>query len=146
MNFGHKILLVFLVFGGLMGTLVYMSLNTEFELVSKDYYKDELAYQEVIDASRNANSLASKLSLAQAGGQVVLQLPEEMNGKEVSGEVHFYCPSDAAKDRKIPLAPDSRGQQVFEIGKTVLPAGYKVKVKWTAGEKYYFNEAYLRIQ
>ena len=146
MNFGHKILLVFIVFGGLMGTLVYMSLNTEFELVSKDYYKDELAYQEVIDASRNANSLASRLSLAQNDKQVVLQLPEEMTGKTVSGEVHFYCPSDASKDRKIALETDTQGKQVFEVGKAVVPAGYKVRVKWVEGDKTYYNEAYMKIQ
>lgn len=146
MNFGHKLILVFLAFGALMGTLVYMSLNTEFELVSKDYYKDELAYQEVIDASRNANQLNSKLSVAQSDGQVVLQLPGEMTGQAVKGEVYFYCAADSRKDRKIALQTDSQGKQAFDIGKAVVPAGYKVRVNWTAGEKKYYNEVYLRVE
>ena len=40
MNWGNKLMLVFIVFALLIGTLVYKSINTKYDLVSKDYYKD----------------------------------------------------------------------------------------------------------
>lgn len=44
MNWGHKLTFTILVFIGLMSYLVYRSLNTDFQLVEKDYYNNELQY------------------------------------------------------------------------------------------------------
>ena len=100
-NFGHKLLLAFLLFGILMFYLVYQSLHTNFELVSKDYYQDELVYQQVIDATKNTNDLSSKASITQKGDEIHLQLPSEMVNQSISGQVYFYCASDSKKDRTI---------------------------------------------
>ena len=42
MTWGNKLLLVFAAFALLIGTLVYKCMQQNFELVSKDYYNDEL--------------------------------------------------------------------------------------------------------
>ena len=105
LNFGHKLMLAFLAFGLLMGLLIYKSLHTEFELVSKDYYKDELAYQDVIDARHNAATLSSAILLSYKDKQLKIQLPNEMINKLESGEIDFYCPSDSDKDTNLPLSP-----------------------------------------
>lgn len=146
MNFGHKILLTFIAFAVLMGTLVYMSLQTEFELVSKDYYKDELAYQEIIDASDNAKSLETSVSLRQEDDSIILHMPEEMKGLDLIGEVYFYCAADSKRDRKIMLQADREGLQRFAIGKDVLPAAYRVRVNWNAEGKQFYNDSYLQVQ
>ena len=56
MNWGNK-LLILLLFLERMFYLVYRSVNTNFELVEKDYYKSEFRYQQVIDGTNRANSL-----------------------------------------------------------------------------------------
>ncbi|MFZ8343681.1 FixH family protein, partial [Staphylococcus aureus] len=54
MNWGYKLLLAFISFALIIGILVYKSINTKYDLVSTEYYKDELRYQDKIDGSGNA--------------------------------------------------------------------------------------------
>ena len=86
----NKLVLVFIVFAALIFTLVYKAVNTKFDLVSKDYYKDEWRYQEKIDGIHKANTLSS-VAITQNNSTVTLALPKEMNGEKVAGEAWFYC-------------------------------------------------------
>jgi DUF1365 family protein len=145
MNWGNKILVVFIAFGSMISYMVYRCMNTPVNLVSEQYYKDELAYQKVIDGSREANALSGKMSIAQAGGGIRLLLPAEMLGKAVSGTILFYCPSDVTRDRIVSLHIDGTRQQ--EIGHGAVPDGhYTVKVNWEAGGVHYFMEQPFIIQ
>ncbi len=146
LNFGHKLVLVFIAFGLLMGTLIYMSLKTEFELVSKDYYKEELAYQQVIDARNNAAGLTAAIQVSYRDKKLKIQLPAEMVGRIQSGQIIFYCPSDADKDTVLELQPDASGQQSIEIGKAIAPAAYKLKFKWQANDSAYYQENFMNLQ
>ncbi|MGZ5245597.1 MAG: FixH family protein [Flavitalea sp.] len=143
LNWGHKIIFVFLAFVTLMVTLVYKSVKTDFDLVSKEYYKDELAYQNVIDATSNAYKLSSGMKVDLTESQVVITLPEEMKGKSIKGAVHFYCPIQADNDRKVNLEPDLNG--IVAFNKTeFITAPYTVKVTWEAdGINYYSEEKIL---
>jgi hypothetical protein len=81
LNWGHKITLAFSAFVLLMFTLVYKSMKTDFQLVTKEYYKDELAYQQVIDGTNRANKLKGNVQVAQTKDGLSIQLPAEMKGK-----------------------------------------------------------------
>lgn len=144
MNWGNRLLLVFIVFGLGMGYLVYRSMNTNYELVESDYYKQELRYQDVIDDHKQANALSAPVSLEQKDGALLLQLPEEMKNKTLSGEVYFYCSYDSKKDKRIVLKADSMGQQLLAPG-TIATGSYQVKIKWTSGDKSYYSEQNISV-
>jgi hypothetical protein len=144
-NFGHKLLLAFILFGMLMFYLVYQSLHTNFELVSKDYYQDELVYQQVIDATKNAKELSTATSISQKGGEVYVQLPAEMANQQITGNINFYCAADSKKDHTIPLAPDASGLQVIAVGKELANAAYRVRITWTAKDKKYYQDSFLQV-
>ncbi len=144
MNWGNKILLTFLVFGAGMGFLAYRSIKTNYEMVEPDYYKTELAYQQVIDASNRANNLSSPVLLQQTEKGILLQLPEEMKNKTISGTVHFYCAYNQQKDKKMLLLPGADGTQLFS--KEMLPPGnYTVKISWKLNEENYYTEKNLPV-
>ncbi|NOT50198.1 MAG: hypothetical protein HOP10_02865 [Chitinophagaceae bacterium] len=144
MNWGNKLLLAFLVFGGGMIYLVVRSVKTNYELVEKDYYKSEIAYQQVIDGTNRANQLNSSVRLEQTATGILLSLPDEMRNEVISGNVWFYCSYDAKKDRKFSLGPDKEGKQLFSP--VDIPAGnYTVKISWNKGGKNYFTEKMLTI-
>jgi hypothetical protein len=144
MNWGNKLLLVFVVFGGGISYMVYRCMQTPVDLVSKDYYKEELAYQKVIDGTRRANTLSTRPILSSRTDGIRLQLPTEMKQKAISGLIRFYCPADANRDRDIPLSPDADGFQ--DIPKDVLSAGqYTVSISWDAGGANYFSQQALTI-
>lgn len=145
MNWGNKLLVAFLIFGGLMAYLVYRSLNTNFELVEKDYYKSELRYQQVIDGSKRLSDLNLSLLLKQTEKEVVLELPAALRNKESVGDVWFYCAYDARKDKRVPLKTNDEGIQLF-AKESFSPGNYIVKINWLMDNQYYYTEEKLSIQ
>jgi len=145
MNWGNKLLFTFIVFASGMSYLVYRSMHVNYELAEKDYYKTELRYQQVIDATNLANKLSTAVKLGQNSEGVLLQLPEEMNSQSVKGDIWFYCSYDEKKDKKMPLQIDANGTQQFSKS-FVSPGNYVVKITWNLDGKNYFSEQKLTIR
>jgi hypothetical protein len=145
LNWGHKITLAFSAFVVFMFVMVYKSMKTDFQLVTKEYYKDELAYQQVIDGTNRANKLSGSVEVTQANNELIIQLPTEMKGKTISGNIWLYCSSDDKKDRRLELAVDKNGKQVIN-SKNMLPANYLLKVTWKAEEMNYYNEQHIELK
>jgi FixH len=144
MNWGNKLLITFVVFGGGMFYLVYRSVTTNFELVDKDYYKNELRYQDVIDGVKRANALNDVVKLTPTVKGLELQLPAEMRDQKIAGTVHFYCAYDALKDRKFELNTDATGLQVLNA-KLIASGNYTVKINWNAGGEEYYTEKSISL-
>jgi len=145
LNWGHKITLAFSAFVVFMFVMVYKSMKTDFQLVTKEYYKDELAYQQVIDGTNRANNLSSSVEVKQVNNELIIQLPTEMKGKKISGNIWLYCSSDDKKDRRLELTVDENGKQVID-SKNMLPANYLVKITWKADELNYYNEQHIELK
>lgn len=144
-NWGTKLILVFSFFAAGMITLVVLSMKQKVELVTKDYYKDELRYQQVINASSLANGLSTKVSLRQQNGFLLVQLPPEMNGTTVTGSMLFYCAADAVKDRQIQLQTNTSAQQLVPL-QQFLPGSYIIKINWMHQQQQYYAEQPFIIQ
>lgn len=145
MNWGNKLIVVFLVFAVLMGTLVYKCITTKYDLVSKDYYKDELRYQDKIDGMANAAHV-SDINLSQNNEFITIDLPKELNGDKPKGEVWFYCATDDRKDKKFPLLVDASGEQIIQK-KLLSKTNYQVKLSWkTEDNKIYYAEKKLIVE
>jgi hypothetical protein len=143
MSWGNKIVIVYVSFVLLMVFMVYKSVNTPFDLVTKDYYKDELRYQDKIDGLNNAAKLKA-VAITQNDTHVLLQLPVEMKGLQLSGEVWFYCVTDAAKDKKFDLQVNDSALQL--IPKAQLhTTNYIVKINWKAGSTLYAADKEINI-
>lgn len=145
MNWGNKLLLVFAAFGSMMGYMVYNCMKTPVNLVAKEYYKDELAYQQVIDAKDKSAALNTRIQLTQLSDSIVLQLPAEMKNKVINGELLFYYAADARRDRTIPLQADAEAQQSLPAN-TFIPGSYTVKITWQADSVHYYAEQPFTIQ
>ncbi len=139
MNWGNKLLLVFIVFGGLISYMVYRCVQTPVDLVNREYYKDELVYQDIINGAGKANALSTKVSLLQVDKQITLQLPVEMKSGPVKGSVLFYCPSDGTKDRRMVLHPDANARQLIST-ESIIHGHYTVKITWECQGVHYYTE------
>lgn len=139
MNWGNKLILVFVGFAALMGTMVYKAMNTRFELVSKEYYQDELRYQDKIDGRTNAANIGA-VTIHEDEQYLVFQFPEEMKAAQIKGEAWLYCKTDAIKDLRFPLTIDEDGRQLIER-KKLAANKYQLKLSWeAAGKKYYLEK------
>lgn len=139
MNWGNKLLVVFIAFAGLMSYLVYRCTQVPVNLVTKEYYRDELKYQDVIDGTQKANRLSTRVSLVQDEKHIVIRFPPEMKRSPVSGTIIFYCAADAGKDRAVQLQLDSSAKQQLDI-RTFIPGNYIVKLKWQSDRNDYYSE------
>jgi hypothetical protein len=138
MNWGYKLMFVFIVFALLMGTLVYKSMNTKYELLSKDYYKDELKYQDRIDA-KNESSKISDLSIFQNKDSIIINFPKELGTSSIQSDIWFYCKTDEIKDKHFKfesLAGKALSIPVSSINK----ANYQVKVNYKTTKTNYYSE------
>lgn len=139
MNWGKSIILAFVLFAGLIITMVVMSMQYDVNLVAPDYYEEELAYQDQIDRITNFENLAVKPVFDKTSNQIILTFPAEIAVNIKDGEILFFRPSDHKVDRKFELKLDDNHKQVF--ASSILSKGlWKAKLKWSNGSKEYFTE------
>jgi len=144
MNWGHKLILVFGLFACGMLYLVYRSMKVNTDLVNKEYYKDELRYQEVIDGTKSADSLSSEIEINQQNKMITIQLPVEMKNRKIAGSIWFYCAANAGNDRHILIELNNDALQ--RINKNIFyPGQYTVKFDWFSDSKHYHSEQPLII-
>ena len=144
-NWGHKLIGAFLAFGAMTSYMVYRTTTANIDLVSNEYYKDEVAYQQVIDGTNLANRLSAPVQVRQEGSDIVIQFPGEMKHTPVKGEALFYCAVDARRDKTIPLQLSDNAEQHVASGQFV-PGRYMVKFSWTSGNREYHSQQPVQIQ
>jgi nitrogen fixation protein FixH len=136
------ILLAFALF--ILGTagLIVLASSQRSDLVSANYYEEEIKYQSRIDSLERAQHLGSRAAITYSAGArcLVVTLPAEHAGRPVSGEVQLYRPSAAGLDRQFRLEPDAHGTQSFDAAD--LPKGlWKIRVTWRIeGQEYSLDQ------
>lgn len=138
MSWGHKIAVFYLLFVTGMIFMVLSATREKVDLVTEDYYEQELVYQKRILATENASTLSSPVRIEKILGTLKIQLPEEMKGKRVDAEILLYCPADKKKDI---FRKSGTQNGMLEIQTPEKISGsYIVKLKWTSSGKEYFIE------
>lgn len=145
MNWGYKIILVFIIFAAGILTLVIKSMRTRIDMVTPDYYAEELKYQQNIDAQKNAHRLSDPVIIAQTTDSVEIIFPQECIGVELKGEIIFYRPSDSRKDFTLPLQPDEFGKVLIERERFDR-GNYRIKLQWESNDTPYFQEKQFFVQ
>jgi nitrogen fixation protein FixH len=142
-GWGWKAAILYSAFAVGMVALVVASSRQKYDLVAPDYYKQELDYQNVLDAGKNAAALSAAIDVHANATNVIVELPLELHKQAVSGTVQFYSPVDKAWDKTIELAPVD--------GVTIIPRSelhnthYTVKVSFEAGGTKYYQESELQL-
>ncbi len=144
-NWGNKLILVFLVFGSMIGYMVYRCTTIRTDLVSEEYYKDELVYQQTIDGTNRANHLTGVTSVSQDHDLITIRFPQEMKQAGLTGYALFYCASDARRDKKIALNVGPEAVQQISR-RQLLPGNYIIKISWNRDNQHYYSEQPIIIQ
>lgn len=137
-TWGHKIAGAYLFFTAGILFLVFKANNEKFDLVTKDYYKEELKYQQVIDYTENSAKLSASVIVEKRDGVLKIFFPGEMKDKNKTVDFYLYCPADAKKDFRLAFRTNE-----MEISQP-LPAGisgmYELKLTWQADSVTYFSK------
>lgn len=142
-NWGTKIAISFILFGAFILYMVFQAFRQDFDLVSENYYQDELAYQDRIEEKANLLKSGDEVIINQSIKDVTFQFPETFKGAE--GTIYFYHPSRKLFDKRFDLSLDEQNQQ--KVDREELVKGrYKVKVSWKVDGLSYFQEKELYLQ
>ena len=118
-NWGTGIVLAFIGFiSFIMYFIITMNVDKKFDhdLVTEDYYAEELTYQADINKLENAKKLSENISYERTDEGLVILFPSNLDFKKISGNVFLYRPSNKQLDfeTKISLSefhlliPDKR--------------------------------------
>lgn len=143
MSWGIKITVLYLAFVALILTLVFTCFGHKTELEYKDYYARELSFQDQIDATANAAGLGTLIDYVVRDRSVQIILPKELLSQPISGTVLFLRPSDASKDKTIPLVPGEDGIQMIDPG--FIKGVYKMQLSFKSAGKSYYKEAIINF-
>ena len=138
-NWGTGIAATLIFFVAFMGFMVNRAMQQNYDLVSDDYYAEEIVYQEIIDRKTNALKLEDKAQLKIEGEEAYLNLPSDFEGKSKTFTVHMYYELEAAKDFNFDVENSTQNKfaipfKNFNTGKWIA----KVKLSCD-GTDYYFD-------
>lgn len=139
LSWGYKIAFVYIIFVAGIGFLVFKASSQKFDLVTKDYYEQELKYQQVIDQSANTAKLSTSLIVEQSASELSISFPAEMSNKEKIIDFYLYYPADAKRDfrKSINISENEFTQPLPEA----MKGKYELKLSWEVdGVKYYFEK------
>lgn len=143
LNWGNWIAIVYIVFVLFIGTMVYLTFGEKWDLVSEDYYEQEIKYQDKIDSRANANQKEVKPAIFIAEKNLNITIPHNVDdASDINGTVEFFRPSDASKDLSVDIVSESEVKvplSLFSKGK------YLAKISWTANGTKYYHEKTLII-
>ncbi|NND11980.1 MAG: FixH family protein [Flavobacteriaceae bacterium] len=137
-NWGTGIVIAFIAFiSFIMYFVINMNINKKYDhdLVTDDYYKEELKFQNDIDKEKNAKDLASDITWKKTDKGLLLVFPKNLETKKIKGKVFLYRPSNKQFDFEIPISlsdynlliPDNR----------LLDGRWNIKVDWKYLDKSY---------
>jgi len=144
MNWGWRIVIVMAIYMIGIISVVWYAMTLDVNLVTEDYYQEELAYEDQINRLRNTESLAEKPTFTFSADRkyVVLAFPEGLSPDE--GLITLFRPSDFTQDRKFKLELDEENQQGF-VTISLMPGLWKAKLLWERDDKSYFQEFVIVI-
>jgi hypothetical protein len=139
MNWGKSIVLVFIGFALFIGVLVGVCMKQDVNLVSDNYYQEELDYQEQIDRIENAAVLQARPSINIVNDSLKVAYKDMSSVK--SGVIKLTRASSTKNDVSFVVEGN---QDVNEISFPLvnLPRGrYKGSFSWEMnGKEYYIDQ------
>src|SRR5262245_61085090 len=130
------LILTFALFISGTAGLVVLACSQKVDLVSPDYYEQEIRFQSHLDSLDRTRQLGASVIYDQTARRIRICLPRQQAGQPISGVIRLYRPSAAGLDREIVLQPDSNG--VHSLEAAGLRSGlWRVRVNWRIQDQDY---------
>lgn len=144
-KWGLGIFLLYGLFVIFILSLVMFASVHDVQLVEKNYYQKDLAYQDQIDRVDRTSRLEKKLTMDMSGenGNIKIKFPVGKN-KIIEGTIKFFRPSNSRYDFEIPIKADSLGTQEIDT-KLMIRGFWKVNLNWKVDSIEYYQQEPLMI-
>ncbi len=141
-NWGTGIVLTFIAFiSFIMFFVITMSTNKKYEhdLVTENYYGQELEFQDDINNEYNAQTLEQNIIWKKTKEGLVIEFPVKLNVKDITGKVFLYRPSDKHLDFETSISLSDHTLLIPD--KRLLGGRWNIKVNWQLnGNSYLYKK------
>ena len=137
-NWGTGIVLAFIGFIGFILYFVVLAStgkNADHHLVTDDYYQEELAYQNEIDAEANASRFASGFRIKKSAQGLLIEIPEELRHQELEGTLSLYRPSNKHLDFDLEISLSN--SHLLIPDERLLGGRWDIKIRWSDQARNY---------
>ncbi|NIJ45181.1 nitrogen fixation protein FixH [Wenyingzhuangia heitensis] len=145
-NWGTSIVLAFVAFIVFILFFVVKTFTQpayEYDLVSEEYYQDELEFQQTINNSENASVLGENVIFDKKNNQFVITIPNKKKDV-INGFIKFYRPSNEKLDFSEIL--NSEENTIVFTDKQLVKGRWNVMVTWSyqgnPSEVFYKKESF----
>ena len=141
-NWGTGIIIAFIAFiSFIMYFVIQMNMNEKYDtsLVTGDYYKAELEYQNDINKENNSKSLESNLSWKRTDKGLEISFPESLDNTKITGTVFLYRPSNEQVDFETAISLSNHNLLIPD--NRLLDGRWNIKVDWQyKGKSYLYKK------
>lgn len=145
LNWGTGIAATLTFFVGMMAWFAVRAMNNQEQLLTEDYYQQELRYQGDIDKMNGTLRDHQHVEVHAKDGVISLRFPPSADGRAIKGTITLMRPSDIAGDRVLNVVADSTGHALMPVaglGKGI----YRMRLDWSADGTDRLQEQRLEIQ
>lgn len=147
LNWGHGIAIFLVIFVvTTLGVVFLISTDDTYnhELVSENYYDDELNFQQEIDKAENASKLNSQVKYRVSKEGVLITFPNDFEYDKIEGVIKMNRPSKMILDFTMPVKLDENFQILIPAEKAIQ-GKWKIVIDWNVGDKEFMYKANIRI-
>ena len=141
-NWGTGIVLAFIGFiSFIMYFVISMNMNKKYDhdLVTEDYYKEELSFQNEITKEENSKNLEEDISWKRTDDGLLIAFPEALKAQNITGKVFLYRPSNKQLDFETTISLSDHNLLIPD--KRLLGGRWNIKVDWQYnGNSYMYKK------
>jgi len=140
-NWGTGIFLSFVAFIVFILYFVVLSFRdpqSNHDLVTEDYYQQELKYQEDLDAADNLDKTGWQIQVAKTAEGLRVGFPEALAPQKIKGTISLYRPSNKQLDFKTPIQLSER--QLLIPKSRLLDGRWDIRIEWMYEGKPYLYQ------
>jgi hypothetical protein len=137
-NWGTGIIIAFVCFiSFIMYFVINMNTNKKYDhdLVTEDYYEQELQFQNDIDKENNGKTLAENIKWKKTNDGLLIEFPTKMEAQNITGKVFLYRPSNKQLDFETSISLSN--QNLLIPDKRLLGGRWNIIVDWQYNGKSY---------
>lgn len=138
LNWGTGIVIAFTLFiGFILFFVVKMTTDhkANHDLVTEEYYYDELNYQEQINAQQNAHTLTDQVVISKNKEGITIAFPYIKESDISNGTVSLYRPSNRQLDIDFPMSLSNSHMLIPD--NRLLGGRWDIKIAWRMNNKNY---------
>ena len=143
-SWGTKIALLYISFVVMIISLVAASSRKKVDLVSDNYYQQEVDFQQRIDAEQARAGLRDSVTLEAAPNYITLVFPQTFRTKKLTADIHFYAIANGDADKSFVLTTTDGKLSIDRYKLARVP--YEVQVSWKVDGIAYYQAIPLNLR